>query len=96
MRHEGGWEVEHEAGDQRFTIRLPEGLAELTYHQVSQGVIDLDHTYVPPAARGRGVAAALVGRAVDYVRAEGWKLQASCWYAAEWIRAHPEAGDLVE
>ena len=96
MRHEDGLEVEHEAGDQRFVIRLPEGLAELTYHQTAPEVIDIDHTYVPPAARGRGVAAALVRRAVDYARAEGWKLQASCWYAAEWIRTHPEAGELLE
>lgn len=52
------------------------------------------HTYTPPAQRGQGHAADLVGRALDDVRAAGRRVVPTCWFVAEFIDLHPEYADL--
>ena len=49
--------VEHDTAASRFLVRVPEGV---------------ESTFVPSAARGRGVGAALVERALEHARNEGY------------------------
>jgi hypothetical protein len=58
-------------------------------------LVEFYSTFVPPADRGRGLAARLVQAAVEYARAEGLRIIPSCWYVAQWMRAHPEHADLL-
>ncbi|HEU4669170.1 MAG TPA: GNAT family N-acetyltransferase [Dyella sp.] len=58
-------------------------------------VMTIDHTGVPVAARGRGMAGALVAAAFDTARRRGWRVRPSCSYAAVWAGRHPEVGDLL-
>ena len=88
-------QVEHNREAHRFYVELPGGRAELAYDELSDGILDLYSTYVPPAARGQGLAARLVEAAMAHARAEGLRIVPSCWYVADWLRAHPEAGDLI-
>ncbi len=69
--------------------------AVLTYEEVGGGVLDLQHTVVPPAARGRGVADALVRAAVAHARDTGGRLVPTCPYVAAWMRRHPDAHDVL-
>jgi uncharacterized protein len=57
--------------------------------------IEMHHTYTTPAYRGRGIAAELVGAALDDVRDRGLQVVPTCWYVAELIDAHPEYQDLL-
>lgn len=54
----------------------------------------LPHTVVDPSMRGRGLAAVLVGAALDDLRATGATVVATCWYVADFIDAHPEYHDV--
>ena len=87
--------VEHDLVSRRFTVTAAGGTAVLAYAAAGSGLVELYSTYVPPADRGRGIAARLVQAAVEYARAEGLRIIPSCWYVAQWMRAHPEHADLL-
>ena len=83
--------VEHDVQGQRFFVSLPDsGEAELVYGEFSDGILDLRHTEVPPAARGSGVADALVRAALGYARERGQRVIATCPYVQRWLKAHPD------
>ena len=52
--------------------------------------------YVRPQARGQGVGAALVARAVADFRAQARKVLPLCPFAAAQFRRHPEWADLLQ
>ncbi|MCS6801886.1 MAG: GNAT family N-acetyltransferase [Chloroflexota bacterium] len=88
-------EIRHEPEQQRFVAVLPAGEAELRYVDRGDGVLDFVSTFTPPAERGKGVAARLVAAAVAYARERGLRVVASCWYARDWLAAHPEESAAV-
>ena len=87
--------VEHDPVSHRFTAAGSGGTAVLSYTPAGSDVLELYSTYVPPADRGHGIAARLVQAAIEYARAEGYRIIPSCWYVAVWLRRHPEHADLV-
>ena len=84
---------DHDANGGRFSVVVDGIEAELDYRRAGD-VITIDHTGVPSAIGGRGVAADLVRAALDWVRAEGLKVVTACSYSAAFIEKHPEYGDL--
>ena len=54
-----------------------------------------DHTFVPPAMRGAGVAQQLVEALVADARAQGFKIVPQCSYVEAQFRRHPEWADLL-
>jgi predicted GNAT family acetyltransferase len=84
-----GMTVEHDEQGHRFYIRLPDGEAELVYAEFGEGILDLQHTEVPPSARGSGAGDALVRAALAHARAQGQKVVATCPYVQHWLKAHP-------
>jgi predicted GNAT family acetyltransferase len=87
--------VDHDLGSHRFTVTATGGIAVLAYAPAGAGLVEFYSTYVPPADRGRGIADRLVRAAVEYARLEGLRIIPSCWYVAQWLRAHPEHADLL-
>ena len=88
-------EISHDPVSGRFSTQLDGHEAELVYrHQDGRMVID--HTGVPEAIGGRGVAGALVKAALDYARAESLRVVPLCSYTATYIQRHPEYADLVD
>jgi len=87
--------VEHDPVSHRFTLAVSGGTAVLAYAPAGPDRLELYSTYVPPADRGKGVAARLVQAAVEHARARGLRIIPSCWYVAQWMRHHPEHADLV-
>ena len=57
--------------------------------------VELPHTVVDPAHRGQGLAAELVGAALDDLRSQGARVIPTCWYVAEFIDTHPDYQDLL-
>ncbi len=88
-------QIEHDVRTHRFTAELSSGTASLSYAPAGNEVLDLFSTYVPPADRGRNVAAQLVEAALGYARTHGFRVIPTCWYVDLWIRRHPEHADLL-
>jgi predicted GNAT family acetyltransferase len=69
--------------------------AEMTYSRASPTLIIIDHTEVPDALRGRGAGQALVQRAVDDARREGFRIIPLCPFAKNQFQRHPEWRDVL-
>ena len=87
--------VLHNIKLQRFEVQMNGHLAFNSYTHEGDRVI-FDHTYVPDALRGRGVAATLVRAALDEARQRHWRIVPRCAYVAGFIERNPEFADLVE
>lgn len=66
-------------------------MAEATYVYLSDGVVDIDHTYVSPVLRGQGIAGKLMETLAAELRAKGLKATASCSYAEAWLEKNRAA-----
>ena len=86
--------VVHNTSQQHFELRVHDHLAYLSYTQ-DGGRVVLDHTYVPDALRGRGLAGVLARAALEEARQRGWKVVPQCSFVATYIERHPEFKDLV-
>jgi predicted GNAT family acetyltransferase len=87
--------VEHVGREHRFVVRVAGGEAVLEYSLPEPGVMDIESTFVPEVARGRGVGGALVEAALQHARERGWRVIPTCWYVGTWVRGHPEYRELI-
>jgi hypothetical protein len=81
--------VIHQPERQRFLCSAAGQDAVFEYRLLPGGRVDFHHTFVPESLRGRGIAEALVRAGFAWARAAGLQIEASCWYAARWLRAEP-------
>jgi phosphoenolpyruvate-protein phosphotransferase len=87
--------VTHNAALQRFELQADGApLAFLSYVLTRDRVV-LDHTFVPEALRGRGIAAALTQAALDDARQRGLTVIPHCSYVAGFVQRHPEFARVV-
>ncbi len=86
--------VTHNPAASRFETTVDGRPAVCAYRRQGDTLL-LTHTEVPPAAQGRGVAAALVKATLDWARAEGLRVRPLCSYVAAYMRRHPETQDLL-
>lgn len=85
--------IEHVPG-RGFHVDVDGHRSELHY-TLSAGRMVITHTLVPAALRGQGLAGHLVRAAFERARAEGWRVETRCSYAAAWAERHPEVADLL-
>lgn len=85
--------VQHNADQRRFEATV-EGRLCVADYQLVGGVMVMTHTYVPPQLEGRGIAARLVGTALDHARGNGLKVDPRCSYVSAYMRRHPETQSL--
>ncbi len=71
--------------------------AELTLSRVSDTLVIADHTYVPDAMRGQGVAKQLVNRLIADARANGQRVVPLCPYVRAQAEKHgAEWADVIQ
>ena len=78
---------------------MPEGVdeeAEMTFSRTNAELILVDHTYVPPAARGQGLAGKLAQAAVTKSRSEGWKIIPVCPFLKAEAEKHDDWDDVIQ
>lgn len=85
--------VIHNVQQQRFEATV-DGLLCVADYQLRGPVMLMTHTVVPGALEGRGIAAALVGAALDWARTQGHKVDPVCSYVRVYMKRHPETQDL--
>lgn len=89
-RHGGG-----QSGEYRAHVEGAKAVGRLTW--VARGGARVaDHTLVPPAIGGRGVAARLVEALVADAREQGFRIVPECSYVAALFKRHPDWADLLE
>ncbi len=86
--------VIHDAARQRFEA-IVEGQRCVADYQLRGKVMWMNHTGVPDAVAGRGIAAALVRAALDWAAAQGYTVEPSCSYVAAYMRRHPDTLRLL-
>ncbi len=92
--------LEEDGGRGRYVIKLPDGLeAEMTFQRQNtpDGVLMIiDHTGVPEAHEGKGLAFQLLTRAVADARAQNSKIRPRCSYVvAQFARHAKEWADVL-
>jgi predicted GNAT family acetyltransferase len=79
----------------RFEVEESGEVAYLEFDTDSQGWMTIWHTEVPPAMRGRGVAAELAQTAFKYAKQNNLRVDVICPLAADFVTKHPEYKSLV-
>ena len=88
-RHGGG-----KAGEYHAHIAGQTAIGRLTWK--ARGTVrEADHTLVPKAIGGLGVAARLVEALVADARELGFTIDPTCSYVAAWFERHPAEADLL-
>ena len=76
------------------TIEGIDAEGEITYTRRGPDVISADHTGVPDAMGGKGVAKALLSFMLDDAKANGFRIIPVCPYVRAQYARHPEWSDL--
>ena len=71
---------EHGNGGVFFVEKDGARIAEMTYQRLGESRVVIDHTFVDPSLRGKGVARQLLDAAVAWARSTRTKLSATCSY----------------
>lgn len=79
----------------RFEILLGDQVAGYLTYVERDGRLVFEHTVIADELEGRGLGSALARSVLDDMRAQGRRVEVECPFLIEWIRRHPEYGDLV-
>jgi hypothetical protein len=80
----------------RYVARTSEGPeCEMTFSRLPGGIV-VDHTGVPRELEGRGIARALLDRAINDARALGFFIRPRCSYIVAQFARHPEWADVIK
>lgn len=86
--------VQHDATNHCFFLILDGQRCVLDYTLQGQ-IMTITHTGVPDVLGGRGLAAQLTKFALDYARAQPWKVIPVCSYAVVYVQRHAEYATLL-
>jgi hypothetical protein len=78
----------------RFETQVNGHTAILTYRRLGKSIV-LDHTEVPPALEGRGIASKLAGAALEFAHTQHLQVVPLCPYISTYLKKHPEYQNLV-
>ncbi|SFF85655.1 hypothetical protein SAMN05518801_102232 [Novosphingobium sp. CF614] len=81
------------AGEYQAHVADSEAIGRLTWVE-REGVRHAEHTLVPEAIGGRGVAGRLVEAMVADARENAFKIAPACTYVAAAFQRHPEWDDV--
>lgn len=71
-------------------------LAEVTFPDIDDQIVDISHTFVDDSLRGQGVAGQLMEAAAGYLRSQNKQATLTCSYAVKWFDQHPEYRDVIK
>lgn len=71
-------------------------VAEVTFPDVDEDTVNIDHTFVDDSLRGQGVAGKLMEAAAGYLQKQQKKAVLTCSYAVKWFEKHPEYADIIK
>jgi predicted GNAT family acetyltransferase len=87
--------VVHNTDASRYEVFVDGARCGIAEYELDGDVIRFTHTFTDPPMRGHGIAALVVGRALDDARRAGRRVVPQCWYVAQYIDQHPDYADLL-
>lgn len=87
--------IQNNEAEHRFETHVGEQTAVLEYTRATNLIV-YNHTEVPEALKGQGIASQLAKTALEYARDNHLKVMPLCPYVAAYIRHHPEYKELVQ
>jgi uncharacterized protein len=70
-------------------------IAEVTFPDRSETIVEITRTFVDDSLRGQGVASKLLGAVASKLRSEHKRAYPTCSYAVKWFENHPDEQDIV-
>lgn len=82
----------------RIYVNNEEGklIAEVTFPDVDENTVNINHTFVDNSLRGQGIASQLLEAAVAKVQKENKLVVPTCPYAVNWFEKHKEFESLLK
>ncbi len=77
--------IHHDQAGHQFETNVDGHRAYLTYMDLGKQTLDIYRTFVPNALRGRGIAAALTEKALEYAEEMGYTVIPSCSYVERYM-----------
>lgn len=71
-------------------------LAEVTFPNIDETTVDINHTYVDDSLRGQGIAGKLMEHAAGELKTQNKKAVLTCSYAVKWFEKHTEYSQLIK
>lgn len=84
----------HQEDQKRFVLLIDDHTAYLSY-QLTDDVVNYNHTIVPKALGGQGIGTELVKYALAYARVNHLSVLPSCSFVAHYISKHDGEQDLL-
>lgn len=85
--------IKHDADNNKFYIEgHKENKGHVTY-TITNGVMDINGTYVDPDHRSHGYAKELIDATVEYAKGKDLKLKPTCSYAVKVV--HRDYSDML-
>src|SRR4051812_16305864 len=82
------------AASNRLELAVEGNIAFIEY-KLSHETLFLIHTEVPPALEGKGIGSAIVEKALQYAKANGYKVVPICEFVQSYLKRHTEWNDIV-
>ncbi len=79
----------------RYELFVDGVLVGFADYRLRGDVVEIPHTEIEPARRGRGLGAELVRGFLAHIRDDGATVVPTCPFVADYIRAHPQEQDLL-
>jgi len=88
-----GLEVKYTS--QVFYVKFEDGSKAYLRYSIEGDKMHLIETYTPPQHRGKGVAKAMVDKAVEVAREKGLKIVPICSYSVYYFLKNPQFRDVL-
>lgn len=72
-----------------------EEVAYVTFPQMTERIVVINHTYVNEELRGMKIAEQLMEKVCEVIRSNKQKAIPECSYAKHWFDKHPENQDIL-
>lgn len=78
-------EVTHDSKTREFSLLVEGQKCIIHYTVIDNNTIDIDHTFVPRAIRGGGIARQMMEQVVKFLEHNKIKVETSCSYAVKFF-----------
>jgi predicted GNAT family acetyltransferase len=81
----------------RIYLENEEGnmIAEVTFFDVTEDTVNINHTFVDDSLRGQGIAGKLMEEVVKYLMTENKMAYPTCSYAIMWFEKNKQYRNLL-
>ena len=87
--------VTHNPAAHRYELYRDDELLSFAVYHEDEGVTVVRHVETLLPHRGNDYAAELMAGLLEHLRADGRTVLPVCWYAADYLRNHPDQHDLL-